>query len=114
MASGLRFDAQQMIKNLDAMQQRTLYALEVAGRTGAAKMEGYAKTNYPWQPRSHMAHTTIQGKCERTEYAVRITLSGGVYYMVYLELAMKKRWAILWPTVRTLGPDILREIARLK
>lgn len=116
MASGLRFDPAQMVQNLDRMQQRTLYAVEVAGRVGAAKMQAQATApgSPPWKDHSHFARTTIQGKCERREYGVRITLSGGVYYMVYLEYAMGKRFAHLWPTVRKMGPEILQEIARLK
>lgn len=114
MASGLRFDPAQMVRNLDNLQQRTLYAVEVAGRVGAAKMEGAAKINAPWKDHTGFARGTIQGKCERREYGVRITLTGGVYYAVYLEYAMQKRWAILWPTVKQMGPEILQEIARLR
>lgn len=112
--AGLRFDPAQLLKGLDAAQQRTLYAVETAGRVGAAEMERYAKREAPWTNRTGLARSTIQGKVERSEYGVRITLAGGVYYMVYLELARKKRWAILWPTVQQKGPEILRQIARLK
>ncbi|MEF9894278.1 MAG: hypothetical protein RSJ41_02595 [Clostridia bacterium] len=114
MASGLKFDPAQMLRNLDGLQQRRLYALEVAGQVGAAKMETQAKTCAPWQDRTGFARGTIQGKCERREYGVRITLSSGVYYAAYLEFAMKKRWAILWPTMVKMGPEILRQIARIK
>lgn len=114
MATGLHFDAAQMLRNLDAHQQKRLYAVEAAGKVGAAQMESYAKQNAPWQDRSGDARRRMQGKCERREYGVRIILSGGVYYAVYLEYAMKKRWAILWPTIRKLGPEILAQIVRIK
>lgn len=114
MASGLKFDPAQMLRGLDNLQQRQLYALETAGKVGAAQMETYAKRYAPWHDRTGHARGTIQGKCERREYGVRITLSSGMYYAVYLEYAMGKRWAILWPTMDKLGPDILREIGRLR
>lgn len=113
MASGLKFDPAQMLRGLDNLQQRQLYALETAGKAGAAQMERHAKDHAPWQDRTGLARTSIQGACERREYGVRITLSGGVYYAVYLEYAMGKRWAILWPTIAQLGPEILRQIGGL-
>ena len=113
MASGLRFDPAQMLRGLDNLQQRQLYALETAGKVGAAQMEQHAKSYAPWHDHTGDARGTIQGKCERREYGVRITLSSGVYYAMYLELAMGKKWAILWPTIAKLGPEVLRQIGRI-
>ena len=114
MASGFRFDPAQLVDILNAKEQRALFALETAGRTGAAQMEHSAKEGRPWDDRSGNARDTIQGKAERTGSGVRITLSGNMYYSVYLEFAMKKRWAILWPTISQMGPEILNQIARLQ
>ena len=114
MADGLRFDPSGMLRGLDAYQQKTAYAINAAAKVGAAQMERDAQTHYPWTPRSGRAHQGIRGTVQERGFGARITLSGNVYYMVYLELARGKKWAILWPTIRKMGPEVLRALNRLR
>jgi len=111
--SGLRIDPRNAIGKLNAEKDRRAYAIEVLGRTAAAQMQDEAKHTHPWQNRSGEAEKRIVGRAERRGDVTRISLSGGVRYMVYLELAMGKRWAVLWPTIKRNTPKILQAIAKL-
>lgn len=113
MSNGLKIDPKGMLQKSSAMIERRAYALEVLGRTAAARMENEAKATHPWTNRTYMAERSIMGRVERRGDLVRITLSIGVRYGVYLELAMRKRWAIVWPTIRKYTPEILRGVAKL-
>ena len=44
---------------------------------------------------------------------VRITLSHGVSYGIWLELANEKNYAIVAPTVRDEGPRIVKDLSDL-
>lgn len=124
--SGLTVDPKGAIKKLNAEKDRRAYALEVLGRTEAARMQAEARTappgkvrqpyyqgGHPWQNITYMAERSITGRAERRGDLTRISLSGGVRYMVYLELAMEKRWAVLWPTIKRHTPEILKAVAKL-
>lgn len=54
----------------------------------------------------------IHGRATFSGNELKITLSGSVNYMVYLEFARKKRWAILWPTIEARGRTAIENIAR--
>lgn len=76
-------------------------------------MQNEAKTTHPWQNRSYEAERRIVGRVERRGDLTRIILAHGVRYGVYLELAMGKRFAVLWPTIQKYTPEILRAVAAL-
>lgn len=63
-------------------------------------MENEVKDKHPWDNRSRMAQDTLAGRVERRGDLTRISLSHGVRYGVYLELAMGKRFAALWPKIK--------------
>lgn len=76
-------------------------------------MENEVKDKHPWDNRSRMAQDTLAGRVERRGDLTRITLSHGVRYGVYLELAMGKRFAALWPKIKERTPEILKAVAQL-
>ena len=67
----------------------------------------------PWTDRTSNARNSIQGDFDWRGNRCIITLSGGMEYSVYLELAMGKKYAILYPTVLKNAPDVLRGYQRL-
>lgn len=78
---------------------------ELYGNTVAAKFEGHAKQNAPWTDRTTAARNSIQGKFKWIGDKAVVEISGNVWYFVYLELAMEKRYAILVPTIQRLGKE---------
>ena len=110
---GFQMDTSGLSRSLSGMAQRQLYAQEVMARNAAKQMEADAKASAPWKDRTGLARGGITGNSVRSGSIFTITLSGSVRYMVYLELAHGKKWAILWPTMQKHQQQILDTFARI-
>lgn len=110
--SGIRFDMKGLEKGLDRHRMMTEYGLRQAGAMEAKRLAIHAKSHKPWQTHSGRAVGSIHGRADFDKNELKIAVSGSVNYMVYLEYAMKKRWAILWPTIEKKGRDAVSNIAR--
>lgn len=100
-------------RQLSEIDQRRLYRQEVTARTAAARMEAWAKANKRWKDHTGHAVGGLRGRSARSGAVITITLSGSVRYMVYLELAHKKKYAILWPALQRHQSEILNAMARI-
>lgn len=100
-------DLSDMKQNLERVPTRIEEALMGYGKTAAASLQGEAQRRRPWTDRTAHARQRIKGYCVRTERGVRIYLAHGVDYGVYLEFAHEKRYAIIYPTLRRRGPEII-------
>ena len=78
-----------------------------------ALLEGYAKEHRPWTDRTGDARKRLTSYVTDIPNGYRINLAHGVDYGIWLELAMEKRFAILEPTVRLQGQEVLRGMNRL-
>ena len=100
-------DLTEMKENLERMPTRMEEALIKYGKTSAALLQGEAQKNRPWRDHTNDARERIKGYCVRTDRGIRIYLAHGVDYGVYLEFAHEKRYAIIYPTLRRKGPEII-------
>lgn len=107
------FDFSNMNRTFLSLPEKIEKAVMGFGKTQAASLEAEAKKNRPWSDRTAQARQRITGYCEKTDVGVRIYLSHGVNYGVYLELANEKRYAIIYPTLRQNGPEIMRDFSHL-
>ena len=108
---GITVDTSQMCRALGEYQQRALYDMQSQAQTAARNLEAEAKVSAPWSDITGSARGGIRGRADRSGSRITITLSGSVRYMVYLELAHGKRWAILWPTMQRNADRILQSLA---
>lgn len=79
----------------------------------AREAEAYMKANHPWTNRTYRAEKGLNAKAESTAPGqVSIVLAHGedVWYAVYLEYGMGRRFAIIEPTQQTFGPRVINEI----
>lgn len=78
----------------------------------AQDLEHYMKANHPWQNRTGAAEAGLTAKVtsSRMNYVQTIELKHGVPYGVYLEYSMEKRFAIIEPTMRIKGPEIISDL----
>ena len=97
----IRMDTRALEKGLDRRKMMTEYGLAI-----------HAQGHRPWTDRTGAARRGIHGRATFGGSELKITLSGSVNYMVYLEFARKKRWAILWPTIEARGRTAIENIAR--
>lgn len=94
------------------MDAKHKYALESYMVQKASEIEKYMKDNRPWHDRTGAAREGLSAKVasSRMNYVQTMELSHGVPYGVYLEYGMEKRFAILEPTMRLKGPEIVRDL----
>ena len=86
--------------NLDRYYQGTLARAAVVMQEIAAILEGYAKSHHPWKDDTGATNTSIIGFIsEVTPMTITATLSAGMEYDVFLELAHDGKWAWLWPAI---------------
>lgn len=78
----------------------------------AEELEYYMKANRPWQDRTGAARAGLSARLtsSRMNYVQTIELSHGVPYGVYLEYSMERRFAILEPTIRIKGPEVVNDL----
>lgn len=111
--SGIRIDAEKLLSNLETSETKAMIAIKMYANEGAKKMENYAKLNRPWKDRTAHARQRLVGFVETLSNSVRINISHGVYYGIYLELCNNKRFAILQKTVNACSTEILENFKLL-
>lgn len=107
MASAFRFDISGVMNGLNQYSNRMSAGLDLYGRVAADKMASYARDNKTWTDRTSHAKQSIQGHSFRQGNNLIIAVSGGMDYSPYLEFAMDKRYAIIYPTLQQHKSEIL-------
>lgn len=76
----------------------------------AKELEQYMKANHPWQNRTGNAERGLKAQVTQSakRYVTTIELSHSVYYGIYLEKGFEERYAIIQPTIKTKGSEIMR------
>lgn len=111
MSSKLTIDISEVDAGLSELMK--VAAVRMYAETQAKNLEGYAKEHRPWTDRTGDARKRLTGYVTEIPNGYRINLAHGVDYGIWLELAMEKRFAILEPTVRLRGPEVLRGLKNL-
>lgn len=110
---GLAFDTSKLSKAMYDAEKRIQERGLAYAQTAAKQLEASAKADAPWRDHTSHARGGITGSASRSGGTITITLSGSVRYMVYLELAHGKKWAVLWPTMQKNQSRILRGFAKI-
>ena len=114
MAFQLDYDASKLKKNLDTMSVKLGAVVLMYASTKASQLQSKMKLNRPWTDRTGMAKALLNAKVSQPDKnTVRITLSHGVDYGIWLELAHGKNYAIIAPTIREEGPRIVSDLNNL-
>ena len=110
---GFQMDTSRLSRAMFDMQMRQMERMTSYAQVAAKTMEAYAKANKPWRTHTGDAAGGLRGTSERHGSVITITLSGSVRYLVYLELAHGKKYAILWPTMQKHKDAVLEQMARI-
>lgn len=102
-----------LMMGLKKVESRAMIAIRMYAQTSVKKLESDAKANARWTDRTGDARKRLIGYLTETPTAVRLNLSHGVDYGIWLELANEKRFAIVEPTIRMTSPYILRDFQGL-
>lgn len=83
----------------------------------ASMLEAYMKSHHPWQNRTGNAERGLNARVTQSKkkYVTTIELAHGkdIWYGVYLEYSMGRRFAIIEPTIRIKGPEVMENMAAL-
>jgi hypothetical protein len=114
MAFQLDYDNSTLKKNINKMSTKIGAVILMYAITKAAYVESKMKMNRPWTDRTGLAKATLRARVSQpNKNTVRITLSHGVDYGIWLELAHGKNYAIIAPTIRDEGPRIVEDLNNL-
>ena len=111
--NGLRFDLSGFVNGMTDFEDKFLRAVLMYANTEAVRLESYMKQNRKWTDRSGAAKQRLRGRAYNIAPVVRIELSHGVDYGIWLELANEKRFAIVEPTIRLKGPEVIEGLEDL-
>lgn len=75
--------------------------------------KGNASGHFRWKDRTGHARQTIQGGAEVTGDKTYIYVAGNKEYSPYLEFAHEKQYAVLWPAIEELSPEIMKGMEKL-
>jgi len=83
-------------------------AMNTAMNEIAQMLEEYAKQNHPWVNQTGDTEASITGAVVKaTATEIILSLSAGMPYDVFLELAHNGNWAWLWPSMTANEDQIL-------
>lgn len=111
--SGFSFDMSKVVDGLNNFETSAKSKVRVYANTVAKDLEGHIRENRPWTDRTGQARQRMTGYVQETTKGFRIIIAHGVDYGIWLELAHEKRFAILEPTIRLKGPDIIKGMKEL-
>ena len=114
MSIKIDYNASSLSKNIDKMSLKLGAVVLMYAATKASELQAKMKLNRPWTDRTGMAKALLNAKVSQPDKnTIRITLTHGVNYGIWLELANGKNYAIIAPTVREEGPRIIEDLDNL-
>jgi len=99
--------ADEVVQNMSDYERKVLFAVGQVAKYFEPIIETAAKENAPWMDRTGNARQSLHAYTERlSRDVVRLYLSHGVDYGVYLETKNGGAYAIIWPTLEEHIPRI--------
>lgn len=98
-----KLDSASLLKGLESLDDKTDIALRMFAETQVLSLQNDAKQNAQWTDRTGHARQRLKGTSGKILNGYRLTLSHGVDYGMWLELAKEKRYAIIEKTIRVTG-----------
>lgn len=102
MSVSIRWTGDVQVKNNMAVYAAKVeFAVKQVAIYFAGVMEAYSKEHASWTDRTGLARQSLNAWVEELSTGiVRIYLSHGVYYGIFLEVRYAGLYSILWPTIQ--------------
>ena len=111
MSFKIDYTSSSLNQGLDKMAVKMGALILMYASTKASKIQSQMQLKRPWTDRTGMAKATLRARVSQpNEDLIRITLSHGVSYGIWLELAKEKKYAIIGPTVKEESPKIVSDL----
>jgi hypothetical protein len=108
-----KFKASKLLQGLAEKEIRTKAALGLYADTAAKKMENESKANATWKDRTGAARQRLNSTWKWQGNIVRIELSHGVDYGIWLELCNEGKYAVITPTINKMSPKIIQGLDKI-
>jgi hypothetical protein len=99
--------------NALSVKHKLKAAVGLYAHTEAKRMESQAKNKAPWTDRTSNSRNSILGDFFWDNNKAIITLSGNTMQFPYLELALEKKYAVLYPTINSNSAKIYKGYKKL-
>lgn len=113
MVSSIKFDGGTLQKNLIAAPRKAQNYLTLVTHYYAALAESEARHNAPWVDRTGNARNGLRGIPEAQHPHYAIVLAHSVNYGIWLEVRWAGRYAVIMPTLNSVGPKYLAAAAEV-
>lgn len=110
MSFKINFSESSLNKNLYNFEDKIKFATKMYALTKAEQITSSMKKNRKWVDRTGMAKIRLSTSVVEENNLVRMILSHGVSYGIWLELANEKNYAIILPTINEEGPHIVNDL----
>lgn len=105
-----RFDNGEITRNLRNLPDKVNSAVAVLVDVNAIRGQGYLKAGAPWTDRTGAARTGLHTAASNFGDKHTITFAHAVHYGIWLEVKFSGRDAIIMPTVRKVGFELMRDL----
>ena len=113
MVSSFKFDGGTLQPRLKAADKKAQGYLALVTQYYASQAEAQARLNAPWTDRTGNARNGLRGVPEINHPNYAIVLAHSVNYGIWLEVRWGGRYAIIMPTLRSIGPQYIDAAAKV-
>lgn len=106
-------DISEVTGKLKEIELKNRAAIGLYADTAGKVLVAHAKTNAKWTDRTAIARQTITQGYGWVGSTCYFYISGNTDYFPFLELAHEKKYAVLYPTIRALYPEVLAGMREL-
>lgn len=104
----MKVDTSQVLKNLSSYNEDMMGKMAIKMDRLSGEGENFAKKSATWTDRTSNARNSINGYSENEKDIMRMYLSIGMFYGVYLELSNGGKYRIIWPAIEWLSSQFER------
>lgn len=109
----ISLDTAVLEQGVQRLEGRLDAALFAASNLWAQNAQDYARSNAPWTDRTSNARNGLFGAANRDGPNYVITVYHTMPYGVWLEVRNSGRYAIIEPTIRNVGPQVMDHVRGL-
>lgn len=107
-------DTLDLKEGLKKLNEKAIAAIDTKiQNVSAPQLENYAKQHREWTDRTGNARNRLTARASRTLTGFRITLSHGVNYGIWLEMANEGKYGIIKKSIQKVGPKIFEGLEKL-
>jgi hypothetical protein len=111
--ASFKWDNGTLLTNLGKLDERANRAVAAAVDYHATQAEGAMKRGAKWEDQTGNARNGLRAVSNHTSTYHELVLAHSVAYGIWLEVRFSGRYAIIKPTLRTTGDELMRTLSKL-